>query len=452
MDKDLTILKNEQIKTEDAEQGLRELEKSNDDQSKRLADLQKRMDALYKKNGKTKLVEVPKKVASEVETRQQEPTLISYEDLYQESLQLLKERGLDVDSIDFNSFLSDTELADIIEELDKPLPRSDRWTKNDFIVVFIAALVGSVTDFILGDRKNPFTGKGSEFSNKLNEIHETKWKHESGAPIDFQGEDKGISFGGGYHRELSKGHDLLRFVEGIKMFKEGKFEAIGYVDGVAKTVSVAVNQNNTPYEALKLGEAIVEYSHHMLADLFSNNSLPFPGYSFLRECNNRDIRKFSADMYKNGFNLKNVIIQSASTIAIEIIIRLYFSIVSVKKYKDSVEIEEDYSNWEAVKEFISPANKDKLNEMLLVAHTIVTAFNVGKIVITKDVSTINVTEIMSVVSYGIKVLKAVAKRNNKHAVLIYHASEVRDNWEKIGQELGIDESLIEAMDEQLIIA
>ena len=116
----------------------------------------------------------------------------------------------------------------------------------------------------------------------------------------------------------------------VLMFKEGKFEAIGYVDKAVKTVSVAVNQNGTPYEALKLGEAIVEYSHHMLADLFSNNSLPFPGYSFLRECDNRKIRKFSADMYKNGFNLKNVIIQSASTIAIEIIIRLYFSIVSVK--------------------------------------------------------------------------------------------------------------------------
>lgn len=452
MDKDLTILKSEQIKTEDAEQELKELEKNTDNQSKRLADLQRRMDALYRKTGKAKLVEVPKKVNVKEETQDQEHTLISYEELYQESLKFLRERGLDVDSVNYNSFLSDTEFAAIIEELDKPLPRSDRWTKNDFIVVFIAALVGSVTDFILGDRKNPFTGKGSEFSDKLNEIHETKWKHKSGAPIDFQGKDNGLSFGGGYHRELSKGHDLLRFIDGIKMFKEGKFEALGYVDGVAKTVSVSVNQNGTSYEALKLGEAIVEYSHHMLADLFSNNSLPFPGYSFLRECNNRDLRKFSADMYKNGFNLKNVIIQSASTIAIEIIIRLYFSIVSVKKYKDSIEIEEDYSNWEAVKEFISPANKDKLNEMLLVAHAIVTALNVGKIVITKNVSTINVTEIMSVVSYGIKVLNAVAKRNDEQAVLIYHASEVHNNWEKIGQEVGLDESLIEAMDEQLIIA
>ena len=154
-----------------------------------------------------------------------------------------------------------------------------------------------------------------------------------------------------------------------------------------------------------------------------------------------------------GFNLKNVIIQAASTIAIEIIIRLYFSIQSVKKYSDRIEIEEDYSNWEAIKQFMSPANKDKLHEMLLVAHSIVMAINAGKIVITKNVSTINVTEISSVVNYGIKVLKTVAKRNNEYEKLIYHSLEIQDRWEQIEVEMGIDDAaLIDAMEEELIIA
>ncbi len=63
----------------------------------------------------------------------------------------------------------------------------------------------------------------------------------------------------------------------------------------------------------------------MFADLFSTCSLPFPGYSFLVESDNRQIRKFAADMYQNGFNCKNILIQGVSTAIIEIVLRIYFS-------------------------------------------------------------------------------------------------------------------------------
>ncbi len=54
------------------------------------------------------------------------------------------------------------------------------------------------------------------FSKWLNQFHE----HEGGAPIDYQGS----GFGGPFHRGgLSKGHDILRFVESIMMFKNGQF-------------------------------------------------------------------------------------------------------------------------------------------------------------------------------------------------------------------------------------
>lgn len=456
MDKDLVILKNEEIRIQDAQKVVNDLAKSNDNQQDRLSEMQKRIDAIYKKTGKAKPVEVPKTDTIKQEGKG-ECAELSYEELYEESRQSLIDRGLDIESIDFDSFLSETELAEIVDELDKPLPREEKWRKSDYIVVFVAALVGGITDAVLGNRKNELTGKGSKFSNWLNEIHEKKWKHKSGAPIDFQGKIPtqygDISFGGGNHRELSRGHDLLRFVDGIKSFKNGTFEAVGFRDGMKISVSSVVNQNGSPYEKMALGAAIVEYCHHMLADLFSNNSLPFPGYSFLRESSNRDMRKFSADMYAAGFNLKNVIIQAASTISIEIIVRFYFSIQSVKRYKDAVDIKEDYSNWEVVKKFVRPANKDKLHEMLLVAHTIVTAINIGKITITKQIQEINVTEITSVINYGIKVLKAVAKRNEEYAKIIYHSTEVQNTWEQIGNEVGLtDEILISAMDEELVIA
>ena len=126
----------------------------------------------------------------------------------------MNDRGLDVENMDYHSLVSEDELNEIIEELNRPLSKREKWEKADFVAVFIAASIGSVVDFILSTRDNKITGPKSTFSKELNKLHE----HDGGAPIDYQGE----GFGGGYHRGLSKGHDLLRFVESIKMFKEGK--------------------------------------------------------------------------------------------------------------------------------------------------------------------------------------------------------------------------------------
>ncbi len=457
MNKDLVILKHEQFEVDKADQDVQTLEESNDEQSERLKEMQKRIDAMYQRLGKTKLVPVPsmdeRKSVSDV--KEEVGDTISYDELYDLAESNLKSRGLDVDAIDFDDVLDPKEFSDLLEELDAPLPREQKWRKSDFIVVFIAGLIGSAVDLIVGNRDNALTGKGSKFSDKLNEIHTTKFKHSTGAPIDFQGMKDGFSFGGGNHRELSKGHDLLRFVDGIKMFKNGTFEAVAYENGVKHVVKTAFNQNGNPYTELPLITAILEYAHHMIADLFSNNSLPFPGYSFLRESKIRDLRIFSADMYANGFNCKNVLIQSVTAAIVEIIIRLYFSIQSVKEYKDSVEISEDFSNWEAVKKFFKPTSQDKLHEMLLVSHTIVLAVNVGKIVISEGtaIADINVAEILSVVKYGIKVTKAAASRNFEYAKLMYHAKEINQQWAELEDKIdSYDEALIAEMTETLSIA
>lgn len=451
MDKDLIILKEQQLESEDVKNDLDALRSSNDKQEDRLNQLKKRLDNLYNATGIEKS-HATNKVEPKVDNNIKSEEHISYDELYEQSKESLKNRGLDVDSIDFDDVISDKDLNDLLEGLNEPLPRDSKWNKSDFIVVFTASVIGCVIDFVLGNKDNKLTGKGSKFSDNLNTIHTEKFKHKSGAPIDFQGKINGFSFGGGNHRELSKGHDVLRFVDGIKSFKNGTFEAVAYKNGVKTIVTSTVNQFGNPYAEMSLISAMLEYAHHMTADLFSNNSLPFPGYSFLRESSNRKLRKFSADMYANGFNCKNVIIQSVTTITLEIIIRLYFSIQSVKQYKKDIDINEDYSNWDLVKKFIKPANKDKLNEMLLVAHTIVLAFNVGKIIITKQIQDINVTEIMAVVKYGIKVTKAVANRNSDYAKLLYHAKRVNDEWENIEKEVSdYDEELLAEMKETLIV-
>ena len=444
MDKDAVILRHQQQTTSDIESEITDLQNSNEDQERRLAELQKKLEAMGARPSKKRpLLRNIKKTAQD-----DSATEMSYESLFEEAYASLSARGLDPDNVDYSNLVSDEELEQIIRELNKPLPREEKWTKADFIVVFIAAVIGSVVDFILSNRNNKATGQHSKFSEWLNDtFHEGK--HPTNAPIDYQGK----GFGGGYHRELSKGHDIARFAEGIKMFKNGTFEGVRYVNGVAEPVKVVANQFGNPYATLSTIEAIIGYAQHMFADLFSKVSLPFPGYSFLTESSNRDVRKFAADMYHNGFNCKNIIIQSASTIAIEVIIRIYFSIMSVKKYHDQIEVAEDYSNLEALKKFIKPESKEKLHEMLLVAHAIVTAMNVGKVVITKNLASINVTEIISVIRYGISVVSAMNKRHGEYARLIYHAGEINDLWEKLDSEYSIDETaFIEDYPEKLIIA
>lgn len=445
-DKDSVILKYEQQVASDIEHDTEELSSSNDKQENSLTELQARLDKLN--GGKTAKSRKSRTKLSVFTSKEQEhPKQLSYDDIYSLAEKSLTERGMNTDELDYNDLISKEELHDVIRQLNSGLPREEKWLKSDFIVTFIAAFIGCAADIILSNRENKFTGKDSSFSKKLNELHEKTFKHKPGAPIDYQGK----RFGGGHHRELSQGHDLARFVEGIKMFKEGRFEGVRIVDNQVVKVISTVNQYGTPYAQLGTIEAIINYASHMFADLFSTYSLPFPGYSFLRESSSREIRLLAADMYKNGFNLKNVITQSLSAIIIEFIIRLYYSIQSVCKYSKEIEIDEKFSNVEAIKRFVNPEHKEKLNEMLLVAHAVVMAQNVGRITFkcvvsqgldAQALSQINIAEIIAVVRYGITVVKDIAARNGEYAKLIYHSTEIDDTWRTIDEDFKKDGLLV----------
>lgn len=436
MDKDSVILKYLQNETVDCDKNIEDLSSLNSDNAERLNKVDNKIDELYKmlNNKRKPFLNVVKKEADNVIEDYVE-TPKSYEELFIIASDSLSQRGVDVDNLSYHNLVTEEELKCITDNLNRPLEKKLKWRKNDFIAIFIAASIGSLVDIILSDRKNKFTGEGSQFSEWLNQFHQ----HDGGGPIDYQG----VNFGGGFHRGLSKGHDILRFVEAIIMFKTGRFEGIRYVDGVAHKVVSNVNQYGTAYEQLSSIESIVKYAQHMFADLFSTVSLPFPGSSFLVECSSRELRTFAATMYKQGFNLKNIAIQSLSTIIVEIIIRIYFGIDEVKRYKDNIEIKEDYSNFEAIGKFLKPTGKEKMYEMLLLAHTIVTAVNVGKVIINKHPWEINITEIISVIRYAIPVLNNAINRHSGYAKLIRNADELNNNWEVLALEFGVDNLVLE---------
>jgi len=446
MDKDSVILRYEQEEVKDAARTLDEIHEKNVAHSEQLDVMKADLDRIYAILGKEQ--PHPKPVPSVVEKPVHESKCsaepLSYDELFEKARSSLEARGLDTDNLDYQSLVSQDELDEISNYLNRPVSKREKWTKSDFIAVFIAASIGSLADIILSSRDNSLTGKDSAFSQRLNQFH----KHEEGAPVDYQGK----GFGGGYHRGLSRSHDVLRFIEGIMMFKNGEFTGIRHEYGKAIKVISKVNQYGTAYEQLSAIEAIIKYAKHMFGDLFSTYSLPFPGSSFLAECDDRQLRKLAADMYQNGFNCKNIIIQSLSAIIIETIIRIYFSIKSVRQYKSEFELSEGYSNFEAVKHFFKPGSKEKLNEMLLVAHAIVTAINIGKVVIKKSPWEINVTEIIAVIKYGVKVIKSVISRHSEYAVLLRNANEIHQKWQELETRICCaDDEMLGEMTEPLVI-
>lgn len=430
MDKDSIILKYEQNEIKDIDSRMDDISSKNDKQNAELSEMQDMMNRIYASIGKkpgtksNSLHVVDTK--NYVENTEKK---ITFDELYEKASCSLADNEIAVDSIKIHDLVSEQELREIENALNRPMSEREHWNRSDFIVVFMAATLGSCADIILGDRNNKFTGKDSTFSQKLNELH----NHKGGDPLDYQGK----GFGGGYHRGLSKSHDLLRFIEAIMMIKNGEFVGVRYEYGKAINVIANANQYGNQYGQMTVIESILQYAQHMFADLFSKNSLPFPGSSFLVECDNRHLRMLAADMYKNGFNCKNVLVQSIATVIIEIIIRIYYSITAVRDYREEANITDDYSNYEAMKRFIKPVNQEKLNEMLLVAHAICTAVNVGKIVIKKSPWEINVTEIISVVRYGIKVLQDVMARNSEYSKLIRNSEEIHKKWIELENQICI---------------
>lgn len=430
MDKDSIILKYEQNEIKDIDSRMGDISSKNDNQNIELSDMQDMLNCIYASIGKKPRTKAnslhavdTRNYVSNIETKS------NFVELYEIASCSLADAGIAIESIDYHDLVSEQELREIENTLNRPMSERERWNRSDFIVVFMAATLGSFADIVLGDRNNRYTGKNSDFSKKLNKLH----NHKGGDPLDYQGN----GFGGGYHRGLSKSHDLLRFIEAIMMIKNGEFVGVRYEYGQAINVIARANQYGTPYGQMTIIESILQYAQHMLADLFSKNSLPFLGHSFLVECDNRQLRVLAANMYKNGFNCKNVLVQSITTVIIESIIRIHYSINDVRAYKKEVTINDDYSNYEAIKRFFKPINQEKLNEMLLVAHAICTAINVGKIVIKKSPWEINVTEIISVVRYGIKVLQDVMARNSEYSKLIRNSEEIHNHWAELENQICI---------------
>lgn len=320
----------------------------------------------------------------------------------------LGSKGYDTSQISLEDILSDDKIQAIRKEVNRPLVERLKWDKWDYIFAFGAAVAGSTADFMWGD---PTKGLSKYLSDKntkvggwFESIHSL---HHSGSPLDYQG----FKMGGGNHRIRSIGHDLFGFIQGIWQIKNGTFTGGYFNDGQWIKIVSECNQYGTPYDKLSWIEAIWQYTVHVFCDFFSSKSLPVPGFGYLSRLPSRDIRILADEMYKNGYNLRHMFVQALSIAFVEIIIRAY---VHIRYHKTDISKE---------------SLKLKQSEIRLLAHSIVTSINIGKVAITKNPVLLNLPQVLFTCYQFWPFIIKHYRRNNRIQILLRNLDEISDESE-----------------------
>ncbi len=300
--------------------------------------------------------------------------------------------------------------------------------KYDYMCAFATAIIEIFTDFITCDPTNP-NSLASKFNNSKNplgkfcneHIHETI--DHLNNPLDFQGRfdesgkqifSKGhpgqtISFGGGDHRQLTYGHDLLRFFHALKEYKTGTFIDGGFINVDGKSVFVEVcTKLNAKCNTFSLQEnPLWSLICHLFADFWSTRGLPIPGWSFLSHCSDREVRQWAAEMYHEGFNFRTELLKNVSVAMSELIIRLYCYV----RFRDKEQPGKVYS-FDGIK-FSKEAYQYKRKQMLLFSHAIALTFNLGKAVVTENPLFVNTAMILRVFQLSLNLFKDEANYNHR---------------------------------------
>ena len=335
----------------------------------------------------------------------------------------------------------DEYIAKVTDEINKINLDSvpiDRW---DMLVTFLLASLEVAGDFFIGDPsfKHSLANKNGPFCKWLEKFHDkasstSKWWGHNGSVLDYQkGTTKHLTGMAGDHRGKTFSHDmpLARFLYGARVKEEdstgtkvakrtydgfliahdllcfsisiyslctGKFVDFGYYVDKSTGEKVFGKIVQDGFEQYNLFEAIVKYLVHMLADFCSSRSLPIPGFSILTHIPNRDVEAFALKLYRNGMNLRTMALQSVPVGVTELLMSVYIWIRS-KDRKD---------------EYFEEAWEHKKNKLLLIAHGITTAVNVGKVIITKSPWRLNLVVIVRTFQLMWKIIDEETKLTNNH--------------------------------------
>jgi hypothetical protein len=332
----------------------------------------------------------------------------------------------------------DTEISRLADEIGSIDIRSIPFNKGDFIVIFVAGLLGACCDLLLGKPADGYGGalkkahepaiNDSSFGGLGKFLKQYDLKNN---PIDKT--IPGISVGD--HRLYSYGHDLLRFFSSAGMILSGT-GPVG-ISGLGGEISLEQAPSGwlEALEALKIApgdpqsyfKACIILALHLFKDYCSARSLPIPGMTLIANLNGDKMPKFIDELTnEKELNLRTLNGQVFSVAVIEIVIGLYCFIE-----KKACKYEEEYS----VNQI-----KNKKEKMLLISHSIAMLFNIGKVCVTKNPAFINVPQIIRILTLAIKCIKNELETNQKSLEKI-NLSVIKNKYETVQTIILLDQSI-----------
>jgi len=282
------------------------------------------------------------------------------------------------------------QIEELTESIDSICIESLKWDHNDLLCVFLTGVIGGVADILIGKpggyeepKIKDISFLGRKIKNPLKSFdlnNNPIDKHIPGAPL-------------GDHRLYSYGHDLLRFIQGIKLILTG-------------TGPVGINGSGGMLELAQAPEgyvdpdavwkAIIVLVLHLYKDFWTARSLPIPGSTLIAELNNNSMPEWLDEITNDKeVNLRMLSGQAFSIAINEIIPWLYLKI----KYRH-----EDIANSMRV---------EKLTKMKLIGHSVSLLFNVGKVVTTQNPLLLNYGQIVRILTLAIKAIVSEADMKNK---------------------------------------
>ncbi len=197
------------------------------------------------------------------------------------------------------------------------------------------------------------------------------------------------------HRFQSLGHDpLLGFVFGVRDILTGEFSAISK-DGHLIVQKVTGSFMDGEALVIRILEAMKTQLGHLASDVATSAGLPtplMPLLSFLQCGKIGDHEHTIADvaraMYGKGYDFRHFLAASIPVMITEVIIRLGYFIREIRAGKSLLEA-------------IPSASSVKIRRQLLIAHTVATLINAGKVYVTQNPLAISWPQALAFLRYVI---------------------------------------------------
>jgi hypothetical protein len=318
------------------------------------------------------------------------------------------------EKIDFNALLTQSEIDAVLREhasIGGDLDWFSSFDRYDFALSVATGVIAGVIDVLLvGVPAHPgFLGSqaseggwlshlmkektGNLFSKEKIKELEKYYSVSYDPSTNSKLHEKVVGLGSRTHRFQSLGHDpFLGFIFGVRDILTGEFSAIGK-DGCLVTQQIADPLLQGEQLFVRLFEVLKTQFGHLASDIATPSGLPAPLMPLLLflqfgEIGNKKytIGEVSRQMYRSGYDFRHFIAGSIPVILTEIIIRLGYFVKSIK-------------NGKTLAEAIPSASSIKLRRQLLIAHSVATLINAGKVYVTQNPLAISWAQALAFLRY-----------------------------------------------------